>query len=278
MTVSFELYTLVNGRWRIHVRYEEGRREEAMTEAQTLEKEPNIERVRVVWDQYNSEMNASRETVIYETVLAGDAQKKSGKGAKGRVGSSGGDVDFKRKGKKAPKQGQVKSRGQREAAKATAKEEKRAQEIEAQRSNEPSAVAMAASNAASSAAATVTRARQLIGKRPNQEQLASGMVKLAVAICVSTIISLGVAVGVFYGLDAVHQSGVFSFQSPKTFWGLVIASFILTFAGSFVPMIRKVSFGSSPRAAAQAQSAQLAQELIQQVPQIVVAPTMQMPA
>ncbi|MEL0021948.1 MAG: hypothetical protein VW709_18955 [Rickettsiales bacterium] len=98
MTVSFELYTLVNGRWQIHVRYEESRREEAMTEAQTLEKEPHIERVRVVRDQYDTVTNASRETVIYETVLAGDHKKKTAKG--GRVGSSGGDVDFKRKGKK----------------------------------------------------------------------------------------------------------------------------------------------------------------------------------
>ena len=114
-------------------------------------------------------MNASRETVVYVTVLAGDAQRKAGKGGKGRIGSSGGDVDFKSKGKKAPKQGQVKLRAQREVAKATAKKEKRAQEIEAQRSNEPSAVAMAASNAVSSAAVAVTRARQLIGKNPNHE-------------------------------------------------------------------------------------------------------------
>ena len=40
MTVSYELYTLVNGRWEIHVRYDESRREEAMTEAQTLEGTP----------------------------------------------------------------------------------------------------------------------------------------------------------------------------------------------------------------------------------------------
>ena len=39
-------------------------------------------------------------------------------------------------------------------------------------------------------------------------------------------------------------------------------------------MIRKVSFGSSPRASAQAQSVQPVQKLIQKVPQIVVAPTM----
>ena len=78
MTVSYELYTLVNGRWEIHVRYDESRREEAMTEAQTLEKEPHIERVRVVREQYNTEMNSSRETVIYETVLGGDSQKRRG--------------------------------------------------------------------------------------------------------------------------------------------------------------------------------------------------------
>lgn len=283
MTVSFELYTLVNGRWQIHVRYEEGRREEAMTEAQTLEKEPHIERVRVVRDQYNTEMNASRETVIYETVLAGDAQKKTGKTGKGRVGSSGGsDVDFKRKGKKkAPPKGQVKSRAQREAAKAAAKKEKRAQEIEAQRNTEPSAMAAAASAAASSAAtsaaATVTRARQLIGKRPNQEQLASGMVRLAVAICVSTIVSLVVAVLSFQGLNNLHVSGTFVFQSDNTFWGLIAGIFILTFAAIFVPLIRKVKFGGGgARAVAQRESAQVAQELIQQVPQVVVAPAVDM--
>ena len=145
MTVSFELYTLVNGRWQIYVRYEEGRREDAMTEAETLEKESHIERVRVVRDQYDSEMNVSTETVIYETVLAGDDQKKSAKEGKGRDGSSGGDVDLKRKGnKKASESGQDrgadldalrgKSRELREAAKAIAKKGKRALEIKAQRS------------------------------------------------------------------------------------------------------------------------------------------------
>jgi adenylate cyclase len=284
MTVSFELYTLVNGRWQIYVRYEEGRREDAMTEAETLEKESHVERVRVVRDQYDSEMNVSTETVIYETVLAGDAQKKSTKEGKGRDGSSGGDVDLKRKGnKKASEPGQDrgadldalrgKSRELREAAKAIAKKGKRALEIKAQRSHEPNAVAMTTS----STAATVTRARQLIGRRPNQEAFATGMVKLTVVICISSLVSLGVAVGVFYGLDAVHQSGVFSFQSSKTYWELVIASFLLTFASSFGLMIRKVSFGSSPHATAHAQSAQVAHELIQQIPQIVVAPTIAMP-
>jgi len=279
MTVSYELYTLVNGRWQIHVRYEESRREEAMTEAQTLEKEPHIERVRVVRDQYDTMTNASRETTIYETVLGGDAEKRRGGGARGRVGSSGGDVDFKRKKKGGPK-GQVKSRAQREAAKAAAKKEKRAQEIAAQRPKEPSAMAAAASSAAesvgASAAATVTRAREMIGRRPNQQQVASGMVRLAVAISVSTIVSLVIAVAVWYALDGVHKSGLYVFQSQNTFLALVIAAFIFAFAGTFVPMIRKIKFanvGAGSRMAAQRESAQVAQELIQQVPQIQVAPT-----
>ena len=279
MTVSYELYTLVNGRWQIHVRYEESRREEAMTEAQTLEKEPHIERVRVVRDQYDTVTNASRESTIYETVLGGDAEKKRGGGARGRVGSAGADVDFKRKKKGGPK-GQVKSRAQREAAKAAAKKEKRAQEIAAQRPSEPSAMAAAASSAAesvgASAAATVTRARQMIGRRPNQQQVASGMVRLAVAISVSTLVSLGVAVAVWYGLDGVHKSGLYVFQSQNTFMALVVAAFIFAFAGTFVPMIRKIKFsnvGAGSRVAAQRESAAVAQELIQQVPQIQVAPT-----
>ncbi|MBG06987.1 MAG: hypothetical protein CMM59_23270 [Rhodospirillaceae bacterium] len=279
MTVSYELYTLVNGRWQIHVRYEESRREEAMTEAQTLEKEPHIERVRVVRDQYDTVTNASRESTIYETVLGGDAEKKRGGGARGRVGSAGADVDFKRKKKGGPK-GQVKSRAQREAAKAAAKKEKRAQEIAAQRPSEPSAMAAAASSAAesvgASAATTVTRARQMIGRRPNQQQVASGMVRLAVAISVSTLVSLGVAVAVWYGLDGVHKSGLYVFQSQNTFMALVVAAFIFAFAGTFVPMIRKIKFsnvGAGSRVAAQRESAAVAQELIQQVPQIQVAPT-----
>ncbi len=275
MTVSFELYTLVNGRWQIHVRYEESRREEAMTEAQTLEKEPHIERVRVVRDQYDTVTNASRETVIYETVLAGDHKKKTAKG--GRVGSSGGDVDFKRKGKK--QRGQVQSRAQREAAKAAAKKERRAQEIEQKRKSEPGVMASAASNAAESAVATVARARQLIGKRPNQEQIATGMVRLAVAICVSTIISLLISVLAFWGLNNLHLTGIMKFSSENTFWGLIVGIFILTFAGTFVPLIRKVKFGTGgPRAVARRESAQVAAELIQQVPQVVVAPSMDMPA
>ena len=223
MTVSYELHTLVNGRWQIHVRYEESRRKEAMTEAQTLEKEPHIERVRVVRDQYDTVTNASRESTIYETVLGGDAEKKRDGGARGRVGSSGGDADFKQKDKGGPK-GQVKSRAHREAAKAAAEKEKRAQEIAAQCPKEPSAMAAAASskaeNVGASATAAVTRARQMMGRRPNQQQVSSGMVRLAVAISVSMLVSLGVAVAVWYGLNGVHKSGIYVFQIKTPLWRL----------------------------------------------------------
>jgi hypothetical protein len=265
MTVSFELYTLVKDRWQIYVRYEEHRRDEAMTEAQTLEKEPHIERVRVVLDEYDSETNASKETVVYETVLEGDAREKSGKGEKGHSRSSGGKREENNKALKP---------GQGRGADLEAFREK-AQAL--REVAQGSVIAIAASNAVSSAVATATRARQLIGGHPNRESLARGLPELAIAICISTLISLCLTACVFFGLEAVHQFGVFSFQNSKTFWGLVVASFILTFSGSFIPIRRKVSFGSSPSEVVHAQSAQLAHEFIEQVPQFVVAPMMAIP-
>ena len=274
MTVSYELYTLVNGRWEIHVRYDESRREEAMTEAQTLEKEPHIERVRVVREQYNTEMNSSRETVIYETVLGGDNQKRKGNSGKGSFGSSDGNVDSKHKDGNE-KGGKAKTRGQREAAD---KNEDQSQEIAAQRSSQSGAVANATSSAASSAE-SVTRARQSIEQRKNQGQVASGMFRLAIAISISTILSLLVCSSVFYGLNNLHESGAYVFQTGNTFWGLVGASFVFTFFGTFVPMLKKVDFGPpAQRVAAQRASAQVAQELIQQIPQIQVAPQVDMSA
>ena len=280
MTVSYELYTLVNGRWEIHVRYDESRREEAMTEAQTLEKEPHIERVRVVREQYNTEMNSSRETVIYETVLGGDSQKRKGNSGKGSFGSSDGNVDSKHKDGNE-KGGKAKTRGQREAAD---KNEDRSQEIAAQRSsqsgamaNATSSAASAATNAASSAPVSVTRARQSIEQRKDQGQVASGMFRLAIAISISTILSLLVCSAVFYVLNNLHESGAYVFQTGNTFWGLVGASFVFTFFGTFVPMLKKVDFGPpAQRVAAQRASAQVAQELIQQIPQIQVAPQVDM--
>tara|TARA_B100000676_G_scaffold64433_1_gene63887 strand:+ start:1133 stop:2992 length:1860 start_codon:yes stop_codon:yes gene_type:complete len=272
MTVSYELYSLVNGRWEIHVRYEESRREEAMTEAQMLEKEPHIERVRVVREQYNTEMNASRETVIYETVLGGDSQKRKGNSGKGSFSSSDGDIASKHKGDEEEGD-KAKTQWQREAAKSAAKKEKRSQKLSAQRSSQPGAMANAASSPASSAAACVNRSRQSMEQRKNQGQVASGMFRLAIAISISTIISLLVCSAVFYGLNNLHESGAYVFQTRNTFWGLVGASFVLTFFGTFVPMLKKVDFGPPAQSvAAQRVSAQVAQELIQQVPQIQVAP------
>ena len=102
------------------------------------------------------------------------------------------------------------------------------------------------------------------------------MVRLAVAISVSMLVSLGVAVAVWYGLNGVHKSGLYVFQSQNTFMALVVAAFIFAFPGTFVPMIRKIKFSNvdaSSRVAAQRESAAMAQGLIQQVPQIQVAPT-----
>tara|TARA_B100000676_G_scaffold304204_1_gene355984 strand:+ start:149 stop:1996 length:1848 start_codon:yes stop_codon:yes gene_type:complete len=267
MTVTYEVYTLVNGRWQIHVRYEEGRREEAITEAQVLEKESHIERTRVVRDQYDALTNASRETTVYETVLGGDADKKRGDGARGE--SSVANLDNKAKTK-----GQVQSQAQSEPTKAEAKKVRRAQAIGSQPSKEPSAMAVATESVGASAAATVSRARQMIGRRPNQEEVARRMLQLAVAISVSTLVSIGVAIAVWFGLDGIHKSGFYVFQSQNTFMGLVIAAFVLAFAQTFIPMMRKIKFtnvGAGAHLAATRRSAQLAPKPIQQVPQIHAA-------
>ena len=113
-------------------------------------------------------------------------------------------------------------------------------------------MANAASSAASSASASVTRARQSMEQRNKQGQVASGMFRLAIAISISTIISLLVCSAVFYGLNNLHESGAYVFQTRNTFWGLVGASFVLTFFGTFVPMLKKVDFGPpAQRVAAQ---------------------------
>ena len=151
MTVTYELYTLVNSRWQIHVRYEEGRREEAISEAQTLEKEAHIERTRVVRDQYDALTNVSREITVYETVLGGDADKK--RGGESRGGSSGAGPDLKRKSKGGPK-AQGRSQVQLEPTKSEATTGKRAQEMGAQRSKDPSAMAVVTSAAAESVGAS----------------------------------------------------------------------------------------------------------------------------
>ena len=72
-------------------------------------------------------------------------------------------------------------------------------------------VPSAAESVGASAASTVTRARQMMGRRPNQQQVSSGMVRL-VAISVSMLVSLGVAVAVWYGLNGVHKSGCTFFR------------------------------------------------------------------
>ena len=275
MTVTYELYTLVNGRWQIYVRYEEGRREEAISEAQVLEKEAHIERTRVVRDQYDALTNVSRETTVYETVLGGDANKK--RGGEVRGGSSGADSDFKGKTKGSSK-GQVQSQAEHEPTKAAAKKVKSAQGKSAQGSKDPSTMAVMTSAAAesvgASAAATVSRARQMIGRRPSQEEVARRMVQLAVAISVSTLVSIGVAIAVWFGLDGIHKSGFYVFQSQNTFNALVIAAFVLAFAQTFVPMIRKIKFtnvGGDTHVASPQGSAYLASKPIQNVSQIDAA-------
>ncbi len=63
--INFEVHVQQKGRWEIHARHPNGRREAAIEEAVTLAKMPSIDDVKVVREAYNPEDGTSRETVIH---------------------------------------------------------------------------------------------------------------------------------------------------------------------------------------------------------------------
>lgn len=65
MSVSYEVYTLVDKRWQIHARYDEEGREQAVAEAKQLDRESHIRATCVVRETYDPIENLSRETVIH---------------------------------------------------------------------------------------------------------------------------------------------------------------------------------------------------------------------
>ncbi len=274
MSVSFEIYTLVNGRWQIHVRYDDAGREEAVREAEQLEREPHIERVRVVRDEYDSNMNTSRELVVYETKLGGDDEKKKQKAGKGQIGPSGGGG-----GKSGG--GKAKGRKARQAAK-EAKKQAREQKIESERTSAPRggddgpAQSGGEDDAPSSGGGAPARAAGR--KRKSSDELTGGLIRIAVALLFATVISLIVTYLSLWGLKSLHQIGYG--LGSSTSWALLVGIFLVTFALIFVPMVRKVNLGSGQaraRVRAHAESAQMAAQLVQQVPQIVTGPQPAMP-
>ena len=247
MTVSYELYTLVKGRWQIYVRYEEGRREDAMAEAKVLENEPQVDRVRVVRDQYDPATNEAQEKIIYETFLTGDSQK----GKQEDEGSA----------EKDPSNNKIDANTEHQT-----KKNKRGKPS---KNNETSSIKPVPVK-------EETTPNNSSRQSSEQKAVATGMFHLAIAISVSTLISLFVGSAAFYTLNALHESQIWVFQSPNMFWGLVGFCFVLAFFSTFRPMFRKIDFGPSDedesvrKSAAQIDRspAQIRSDLIQQVLQL----------
>ncbi|MEE2689354.1 MAG: adenylate/guanylate cyclase domain-containing protein [Pseudomonadota bacterium] len=270
MTVSYELYTLVNGRWQIYVRHEEGRREDAMAEAKTLEIEPQIERVRVVRDQYDPETNESRETTVYETFLPGDgAKSQQDDQEKSEPQVSKGKADV------VKDQAPIKNKRTTPSEKNETALEPSPQIKEKKAPNNSSRQ----SSEAKVAGAEKTDAQTNSRVSPSDEQIkqertvAGGVIQLAIAISLSTFFSLIAGSAAFYGLNALHESRIWVFQSPYLFWGLVGFCFILAFFAAFRPMFRKVDFGpSDENLTVQRTPAQIKSDVIHQVRQLQASP------
>ena len=65
MSVFYEVYTLVDRRWQIYAHYDEDGREQAINEANQLDRESHVTATCVVCETYDPTDNLSRETVIH---------------------------------------------------------------------------------------------------------------------------------------------------------------------------------------------------------------------
>ena len=65
MSVSYEVYSLVDKRWQIHARYDEDGREQAIAEAKQIDREAHVRAACVVRETYDPIENLARETIIH---------------------------------------------------------------------------------------------------------------------------------------------------------------------------------------------------------------------
>ncbi|MGE4218240.1 MAG: adenylate/guanylate cyclase domain-containing protein [Alphaproteobacteria bacterium] len=65
MSVSYEVYSLVDKRWQIHARYDEDGREQAIAEAKQLDREPHVRATCVVRETYDPIENLARESIVH---------------------------------------------------------------------------------------------------------------------------------------------------------------------------------------------------------------------
>lgn len=85
---NFEIYYRNKGsdRWMMDSRYGTTSKQEALDDAKELEREPNIDAVRVVREIHNAENNTTRDTVIY---TSSKLKKEGGGGCKRRDDDDG---------------------------------------------------------------------------------------------------------------------------------------------------------------------------------------------
>ena len=67
MRMTYEVHTLVKGRWNIEGTYRGNQREEALEDAKRLNRESFITGVKVICETYNEQTNQSSEVVIFDT-------------------------------------------------------------------------------------------------------------------------------------------------------------------------------------------------------------------
>jgi adenylate cyclase len=85
--INFEVHVQQKGRWEIHARYPNERREAAIEEADALAKMPGIDDVKVIRESYNPADGTARETVIHRGT-GGRAKASKAKPASMRSPSS----------------------------------------------------------------------------------------------------------------------------------------------------------------------------------------------
>ena len=95
--VTYEVYSLANGRWILDSRFNKDQRERAIDEGKQLAKQPGVEAVKVVRETYDDNDNLIKESTIYNS-----QSKPGGGGGGGRAaagdrdgGGGGGDFQFK---------------------------------------------------------------------------------------------------------------------------------------------------------------------------------------
>ncbi len=92
--ITFEVHVLQGSRWEIHARHRATEKDAAITEARILEKNPNINAVKVIKDVLDPEEGISEEYTVYKSESlggggGGGGRPSGGGAARGTRGGGG---------------------------------------------------------------------------------------------------------------------------------------------------------------------------------------------